>query len=356
MTLDHLAPSIIGLIRRFFQWWGAELAACVPAWLRLELPWAREDLVLLLGPREAVLGRDRPDGRFEPMERIPLAEPRAASRERGASVRLRLGGEAALRLGIPLPPAALENLEDAVAFQLDRYTPFLPEQVYIACAPGEREEGAAQVTVATTVVERRAVADAVALAQHLGFAVTGVEVARGEARERAADLLKIPELRRRPLGQFALTAAAAVLLLALGAAAVTLPFAREEARAGALSQLVAAARAKAEAAQRLETEIAAQEREANFLVDRKRARASALDILAALTRIAPDDTWLSNAMFDGKQVQISGLTSSASGLVGRFEKSDLFRKAEFRSPVTPDPRSGHEHFVISAELAKGGAK
>jgi general secretion pathway protein L len=260
-----------------------------------------------------------------------------------------------LRLTIPLPQAALENLDEAVAFQLDRYTPFLPEQVYLACAAGERAAGSDVVPIAATIVERRIAEDAVGTAQRLGFTVAAIEVGRGDTRERTADTLAVPELRGRSLGQFAVTAAAAVVLLALAAAAIGLPFAREADRAEALRQQLAAVRGKAEAAQRVETEIAAQKLEANFLVDRKRDRASALAILAELTRLAPDDTWLSSAQFSAAQVQIAGLASSASGLIGRIETSELFHKAEFRSPVTPDQATGHEHFVISAQVGRGGA-
>ncbi|HXQ52418.1 MAG TPA: PilN domain-containing protein [Stellaceae bacterium] len=360
MTPDRLVRSALLVTQRFFHWWGAELAACIPARLRIETPWARDDLILQLGPREAVLGHDRGDGRFELEERLALpAGPGRIARDRGASVRLRLAADAALRLTIQLPQAALENLDEAVAFQLDRYTPFLPEQVYIACEAGERAAGSDTVAVAATVVERQAVADAVAQAQRLGFTVASVEVGRGEARpsprDKAADMLPVPELRARSLGQLALAAAAIVLLVALSAAAIVLPFDREEARADALRQQLAAARGKAEAAQRLEKEIEAQKLEANFLVDRKRGRISALDVLAELTRLAPDDTWLTSAQYSGTQVQIAGLSSSSSGLIGRFEKSDILHKAEFRSPVTPDQTTGREHFAISALVGRGSA-
>jgi general secretion pathway protein L len=351
MTIDHLVRSLLALVERFFHWWGAELAACVPARLRLDHPWARKDLVLLLGPREAVLGHDRSDGTFEVVERLALAG-RAAARSL-TPVRLRLAADQALRMAIPLPQAALENLDEAVLFQLDRYTPFLPEQVYLGCAAGERPAGSDPVQVAATIVERRIAEDAVETAQRLGFTVSAIEIARGDPRERSVDTLAVPELRGRSWRQLAVTAAAWALLLALGAAAAGLPFAREDERAAALRQQLAAVRIKAEAAQRVEKDIATQKQEANFLVDRKRDRSSALAILDALTRLAPDDTYLASATFTGTEVQIAGLSSSASGLLGRIEQSELFRKAEFRSPVTPDPQSGREHFVISAQVAHG---
>lgn len=353
MTIDHLLRSLLGLAQRFFHWWGAELAACVPARLRLDHRWARKDLVLLLGPREASLGHDRGDMTFEVVERLPLTG-RAPARDL-TQVRLRLAADNALRLAVPLPQAALENLDEALLFQLDRYTPFLPEQVYLGCSAGERPAGADPVQVAATIVERRVAEDAVEAAQRLGFIVTSVEIARADTRERAADTIAVPGLRGRSLGQFALTAAAWALLVALGAAAVGLPFVRENARADALRQQITAVRLKAEAAQRVAQEIETAKHEANFLADRKRTHPSALAILDELTRLAPDDTYLSSAQFTGTEVQIAGVSNSASGLIGRIEQSQLLRKAEFRSPVTPDQASGREHFMISAQVAGGSA-
>jgi general secretion pathway protein L len=89
-------------------------------------------------------------------------------------------------------------------------------------------------------------------------------------------------------------------------------------------------------------------------VDRKHTAPMALQLLAELTRIAPDDTWLSSAQYSGKDLQITGLTHSASALLGRFEPSTILKNAQFRSPVTPDPASGDEHFVISVSVAGAG--
>ena len=345
---------MLALIQSFFHWWGAELASCLPRKLRFERAWAGNDLVLHLDEHEAVLARERNDGSVEILERLPRARAKPGAEQRGAPVRLRLPAERALRLSIALPAAALENLREAVSFQLDRYTPFQADQVHVACTAGERGAADERVAVATTLVERPVVARAIAEARRLGFAVRAVEVEAAEPRGKA-DLLPLPELRTRSLSQFALTGAAALLVLALAAAAASYPFFREEARADAVQQRLATARVKAEEAQKLEQEIAAERAAANFLVDRKRATPMAVDILAELTRIAPDDTWLSSAEYSGKDVQITGISRSASALLGRFEQSTLLRNAQFRSPVTPDAASGNEHFVISADVAGADA-
>ncbi|MGH7090151.1 MAG: PilN domain-containing protein, partial [Stellaceae bacterium] len=309
---------------------------------------------LLLRAHEAILGHDRGDGRFEPIKRLTRddAGRRGAVRAQEPAVRLRLGSDMALRVAIPLPVAALENLPQAVSFQLDRYTPFMPDQVYFACKPGEREGNI--ISVAATIVERTSVAEAIAAAKRLGFSVNAIEIEDGSGRDAVPDLLSVPEIGRASRRQIALTAASVVLLAALGAAAVLLPMHRQEDRIAALDQRIAAARIDAEASLRIAKAIEADRRAADFLVDRKRNQPSAIDVLLELTRLAPDDTWIERAEFSNGTVEVSGISPSASGLIARFETSKVLHNAEFRSPVTPDPTTGREHFVISAHVSAGG--
>jgi general secretion pathway protein L len=140
MTLAQLLRSTLALFQSFFHWWGAELVACLPRSLRLERAWAGSDLVLRLDENEAVLARERNDGSIEVLERLSTQARARGTAYQSALVRLRLPAERALRLVLTLPAAALENLREAVLFQLDRYTPFEAGHVHVACEPGERDD------------------------------------------------------------------------------------------------------------------------------------------------------------------------------------------------------------------------
>jgi general secretion pathway protein L len=85
------------------------------------------------------------------------------------------------------------------------------------------------------------------------------------------------------------------------------------------------------------------------------------ELLDALTRLAPDDAWLTELQITGSDIRLTGAASSATALLGLIEQSVSFRNAAFRSPVVQDSRLGRERFDLGAQIAprgeiNGGAK
>jgi general secretion pathway protein L len=151
-------------------------------------------------------------------------------------------------------------------------------------------------------------------------------------------------------GSNLLTYALLGVALSLAIVAVAIPIATTHRHAAAMAEEFAATRKIAEGAAALRKEIEALREEQNFLLDRKRHSPTLTIVISDLTRILPDDTWLTELQVVGNEVQLSGVTASASGLVGILEQSGVVRNTAFRSPVTRDPASGRERFGIAAQL------
>jgi general secretion pathway protein L len=64
----------------------------------------------------------------------------------------------------------------------------------------------------------------------------------------------------------------------------------------------------------------------------------------------PDNTWLIRIRYYNGELQAFGNSPSASALVGVLEASPLFAEAQFKAPVTRDPRLGVERFHIGAQV------
>lgn len=361
MTIDSLVQSSLGSCQSFLRWWIGELAGCLPRAWSVRSPWRQSAFVLIPNGDEFVLGRDRAGGSIEVLQRflvrdgkaIPqaLPAPLNAARDQAASVTLRLPAGLGLRKTMRLPLAAIENLREAVSFQLDRHTPFSNEEAYFDCRLLQRDDGANQLVVEATVVARGVVDAACATAERLGWRIAAVEIMRDEAGPRpAATPLVVPNLRRKPRTQLALNTAAAALFIALAGVAALLPVLEEQAQESTLARQLDTARLQAQAAAHLEKENQQLRREASFLAGRMTAHPSALTILLELTKLTPDDTWLESAQYNGSEIQLAGLATSASALIGRLAQSSVFRNMEFASPVTPDPRSGRERFQITGQL------
>jgi general secretion pathway protein L len=74
-----------------------------------------------------------------------------------------------------------------------------------------------------------------------------------------------------------------------------------------------------------------------------------LIILKDLTKLIPDNTWLFNLRLSKQYVNLSGMSSSASELIPLLDKSGLFKKTEFASPIVTDANK-NEHFKVKAEF------
>ena len=66
----------------------------------------------------------------------------------------------------------------------------------------------------------------------------------------------------------------------------------------------------------------------------------------------PHDTWLERWQVKGDTLQIIGQSAKASALIGVIEASPLFVDAAFMSPITTDPRTSKERFVLGARISK----
>ncbi len=74
-----------------------------------------------------------------------------------------------------------------------------------------------------------------------------------------------------------------------------------------------------------------------------------LQILKNLTRLVPDNTWLFNLRLSKQNLEISGLSQSASELIPLLEKSGWLKKTEFASPIVTDANK-LDHFKIKATV------
>jgi Tfp pilus assembly protein PilN len=88
----------------------------------------------------------------------------------------------------------------------------------------------------------------------------------------------------------------------------------------------------------------------------KSEETSKIEILKELTQLLPQTVWIWNFKYNGKEVEISGFADSASDLIPLLDKSSLFEKVEFLSPVTKerqmrvDGEKEKERFRIKARM------
>jgi general secretion pathway protein L len=358
-----LAIVRLGL-RSFFAWWVGELAGLVPARLSPGRRRDRHRLVLALADRgigvfEVIGDRERELGDVDPAAPGQAAEIAALlrrARRRSGRITLRLAPGMGLRKALELPLAAEHDLDQLLRFEMDRLTPFRAEDVVSAQRVLERDPERQRMTVELQVAPRAVVEQALAMAAACRVRPTRVELAKAEGRGVESEAGAGPALNLLPAESEAAPASRvnrwlALLALALMAAALAIPLQRQRLTAADLERQVAAAKTAAQQSAQLRDRLDQLDANVRFLADQKRRTPMLTHVLAELTRVIPDQAYVEQLDVRDGELNLRGLATAPADLIALLDRSGLFRKPEFRAPVTQDARLGLERFQLSAQVA-----
>jgi general secretion pathway protein L len=359
----------------FGHWWRGELAAAMPARLSTMLERRHARPVLAFDGSTATLWRPTTHGRMQMSEvaRIALdgdvssvaASGRAAlaplvRAANGARPRIvvTLSPRTALRKTLTLPMALEDHLHQSLAYDLDRHTPFKPEELYFDAVVVDRD-GAHNTLRVDLAAARRGLVDTIlGQAESFGARVVAATV-DPPATASMSRINLLPEDRRPTDSGYARWQVIVPLaVLVVGAlAALFLPIWQKRGEAIALNELSDQARERAGISEALRTELERRVSDYNFALARKYAFPGTVQVLDDVTRILPDDTWLTQFELHtmrGKDVQrevnLRGESANAGRLVSLLEDSKIFTQAAPRSPTTKIQPGPGEIFDVGAHL------
>ncbi|GAK33408.1 type II secretion system protein L [Iodidimonas nitroreducens] len=358
--------------KQLFSWWMRELAGLLPvAWLARAGQW-RRTLVFEIGQDQvtarlykgngpcALSGQDRgptdhkdegsvifeaPYDRDRPAALADaLNHPSLQALPEVDQVHVLIPKDRVLSRAIHLPLAARDSLAQAVLFDLDRQTPFQPEQVYIGLKNPLIDQAAGRINLSIDLMRRE---DLNPLLDALKQA--GVKPDALRASVLGADLL--PDHHRLEKPGFSRLKTVSILLLAgLLLLAYWLPQNRlDEARAN-LSQELLETRKKALAVDDLMRDLEALQNRQTLLFERRAAEPMALTLMNSLSKALPMDVFLIEFSYENGVVSLTGFADRASTVLSAVEDIDLFHQARFVAPVTQDQRIGRERFSLAADI------
>lgn len=364
MTIAPLslpASGIARAVRRAFGWWLGELRQMVPPALVafFDRKGAPETL-LAIGPDAATLEMSE-EGRPGPVV-VPLRG--GSDEERAAGLRAAIGDSASGRRvaitlhrslvfssTIELPASAGPALSQIMPHQIQRLVPLGGDEIRFdyRLEPAPARNGELRVRV--FVAKLASIEKALGLARAAGLRPSVVSAApEGEARppifwrrEGEADANR--RLRRR------LEFAALIVL----AVAYALYIHRLDRMRDGLAGELAEARSRVAGISSLAAKVSRIEAAASF-IDGRRDAARPLEIVDALTRLVPTDSWVDHLTLRGPSIEMTGYSPHASDLVARVEASELFINPQFRSPITLAPNKRLERFNLSLDVRPRGRR
>ena len=149
-----------------------------------------------------------------------------------------------------------------------------------------------------------------------------------------------------------------VLVVVASLVATALPIWQKRETAIALMQIVDQARAQADASDALRRQFDEAIGDYNLALQRKYAFPATVQVVEDVTRLLPDDTWLTQFELKttarGKdhrrEILLRGESANAGRLVALLEESNLFEQAAPRSPTTKIQPGPGEIFELGAQL------
>jgi len=257
---------------------------------------------------------------------------------------------AVLRRTLALPLAARDNLQQVMAFEIDRQTPFSAAQVYYAVRELPQPAAAGRVNAELVAVTRGTLDPLLELLTALKIPIDAVDLAVGNDR-LGVNLLPLERTPRRVRPRLRLNLALAagcvlLLLLSLG----TWLHNRQEALA-TMQDTVESMRADAQQVSSLRQQLQDNAGAAGFLAERKKKTVSMLSLMQDITARLPDTAWLERFSVDNSgQVGLQGQSVQAAKLLDALKDSALITDASFQGSIQPDPSTGKERFYLTAQL------
>jgi general secretion pathway protein L len=343
------------MIREFFRWWIGQLAQFLPQRWQQSAASASDALVITpVGPLgrgvEAVAvdlrrnAKETPVGRFA-IGALGLSElPRAG----GGITVLRLGEADVLGKTVTLPLAAERELDQALAFEMDRETPFKAEELYWnhRITAADRQNG--RLSVRLSLVPKVTLDPLLTDLAAVGIQPRRVEIADGPDRGFYVPLNGDGDRLRHTSSRLLWSGAACCAALAV--AAVATPFVRQELALTSLDRKIAVGRAAAAEADSLRQEIDRLSGSAGFIESERDKAGRPLVVLAAATRNLPDDTYLTEMELRQRKLTLSGRSAAAARLIAALTADGDFRNPAFAAPVTRLEALHAELFTINAEV------
>lgn len=341
------------LTSRFLQWWGAELRACANDLMGLLVPRRRRVLnVYWDAARLLIVDENAP----EPKHVVEISDSRwpetipaelKLAREQSNRARLIVSPAKAFVRQVQVPLAVLPHLDSALALQLPRLLPLDANELLTDFAVSASDPTRSVARIDLAALKK---ADVNPVLDHLrawGLQIVSTHLGEPTSTRRfrfSADgvfgfTLKLQRSDRVLIG------VAATLGLACASVAATESYRSQV----SLEQAKTATRVTAATALAHRQELLARLEPLHALAELE-AAPSATALLADLTMLVPQNTWLTTLELKDRHLRIVGVSPNSGSVVKLMSSSQLLNDVTLRSSMSLGIGTGLDRFELTAEL------
>ena len=349
-------PLVFGTLKYlglFALWWSSELSTFVPGTLRQYLVGSGEALrIRLLGEKVlAVCGTPEvQDTLLELSDEVALPVALRRAIGRADSVSLVVPRSWVLRRIVRLPDAARRDVRSAVGFLVEAETPFRLSGSRYDFRVLANSEDRSYFKLELVVMAGSRCDAATTWLSDRGVRVDSIKIEDDDATPNL-DLL---QTRRSGRWRVSAWKPWQIVLLASFAVAIGGPLVVAAQLHGQVATLAAAVSAASGRLRAVHAAEAAADSLAGAaaLVRSKTQSVRAVEVLAILAEILPDQTWLFHLELDREGLRIEGFSGDVPGLIEHLQGVAAFSSPDYLGPVVHDSNKNRDRFDIRVRLAE----
>lgn len=352
----------LSALGRFWYWWSSELRSLIPVRWRERLAGSVHKVHITAHASGYQLYVDKSEspvfelasGDDVELNRRQLAEILEQHDVDDPEVVLLLPEALALKRTISMPLAAERELKQAIRYDLDRQTPFNPDDIFFDYRVVDRRPDTSQMDIELVAVPKQNLERQRTELNQAGLGLHRIDIQASNQDQALAgtgyNLLPYEQRARRinRRGRFHLVLGAVAIFL-LGIVMWQSLSLRRDAL-GAYETAADEARQEARLVANMTTEFEDALEAARFLNTQHEQRPPIIVLLNEITRVVPDDTYLQRLIIKECEAQLQGLSGSAQKLIELVNQSEFLSGASFRGPISIDPRTNRERFNLVANL------
>ncbi len=245
---------------------------------------------------------------------------------------------------LQLPLQIEPSLRQSVAYQLSRHTPFTEEQVFFDAMVVERDKANRQIQVELVIAPKVRLLPIIENIERItGFEIVRISTAQFKG---AMNLLGTRTNTLRPNKNVFL------LLLLLGALMVAAisPLMHKRTAVVETKAMVLDLRKEASGIMDKKLQLEKNIKVLEFLVNKRKEMPKRALIVEELSRIIPDEIYLSSLKIKGNMATLQGQGKGVVTIIEKLEASPLFVEAKFTSTVNRNARTGLDRFSIKLDI------
>lgn len=256
-----------------------------------------------------------------------------------------------LRKTIQLPLAAEAELDSILKFEIDRQTPFTPEQVYSGHRIISKSRATNSLKLELNVIPKKQLEPQLNRLEQAGIVPQRIELLN-ESPEPSINVLPQQSRLDEQAGPKRINVLLCWMLIILIVIIAAIPFFKINQAIEQVKSRIELERKDALEVNALRTKWQDELEKQQFVGQRIGSRTSVTVILNEITHLLPDDTWLSRLLIRDNSISLQGESAKATALIGLLDQSEHFSGTRFQSPVTTNISTGKDRFQITSQLTK----